>query len=66
MDIDSVFEAGQAYVMLSRIQCLDQLYIVNKLKPTKLKAAPSALEELKRLETISFTKYMRSKIIFRT
>ena len=56
MDIDSVFEAGQAYVMLSRIQCIEQLYIVNKLNPTKLKASASALEELKRLEKISFNK----------
>ena len=39
MDIDSVFEAGQAYVMLTRIQCSDQLFIVNKLNPTKLKAS---------------------------
>merc|ERR1711911_366769 len=29
MDIDSVFEAAQAYVMLSRVQSLDQVYIVN-------------------------------------
>merc|ERR1712155_478854 len=36
MDIDSVFESGQAYVMLSRIQCSEQLYIVNKLNPAKL------------------------------
>ena len=56
MDIDSVFEAGQAYVMLSRIQCIEQLYIVNKLNPTKLKASAIALEELKRLEKISFNK----------
>ena len=56
MHIDSVFEAGQAYVMLSRIQCIDQLYIVDKLSPTKLKYSAAALEELKRLEAMSFNK----------
>ena len=56
MDINSVFEAGQAYVMLSRIQCIDQLFIVNKLNPSKLKASASALEELKRLEAVSFNR----------
>ena len=56
MDIDSVFEAGQAYVMLSRIQSIDQLFIVNKLNPSKLKSSASALEELKRLEAISFNR----------
>ena len=56
MDINSVFEAGQAYVMLSRIQCIDQLFIVDKLSPTKLKSSNAALEELRRLESISFNR----------
>ena len=56
MDINSVFEAGQAYVMLSRIQVIDQLIIVDKLNTTKLKCSQAALEELRRLEAISFNK----------
>ena len=56
MDINSVFEPGQAYVMLSRIQCIDQLFIVDELNPTKLKSSNAALEELRRLDAISFNK----------
>ena len=56
MDINSVFEPGQAYVMLSRIQSIDQLFIVNQLNPSKLKSSNAALEELRRLETISFNR----------
>ena len=56
IDINSVFEAGQAYVMLSRIQCIDQLYIVKKMNSEKIKASSVALEELKRLEKISFNR----------
>ena len=56
MDLNSVFEAGQAYVMLSRVQCLDQLYIVGELKEEKIRASLAALSELKRLQQISFNK----------
>ena len=28
-DLDSVFAAGQAYVILGRIQNIDQLYLIN-------------------------------------
>ena len=56
MDLNSVFEAGQAYVMLSRIQCIEQLVIVDKLDTKKLKSSPAALEELRRLESRSFNR----------
>ena len=56
MDLDSVFEAGQAYVILSRVQCIDQLYIVGELKEEKIRASPAALSELRRLEKISFNR----------
>ena len=56
MDLESVFEPAQAYVMLSRVQCLEQLFIVDKLSEKRLNAAPEALKELKRLEKISFNK----------
>ena len=50
MDIDSVFEAAQAYVMLSRVQSLSQVYIANDLDAKKLMFAEKALEELTRLQ----------------
>ena len=53
MDINSTFEAAQSYVMLSRIQRLDQLYILNALHPSKLRISRIALTELERLESIS-------------
>ena len=56
LDLNSVFEAGQAYVMLSRVQCVDQLFIVGEFKEEKIKASPAALDELKRLQNISFNK----------
>ena len=54
MDLSSVFEPGQAYVMLSRVQCIEQLYIVGELNEEKIRASPAALSELKRLKRISF------------
>ena len=56
MDLNSVFEHGQAYVMLSRVQCIDQLFIFGEFKEEKIKASPAALDELKRLQNISFNK----------
>ena len=56
MDLQTVFEPAQAYVMLSRIQCLEQLIIVDKLVETKIKTYESAIEELRRLEKISLNR----------
>ena len=56
MDLNSVFEPGQAYVMLSRVQCIDQLFIVGEFKEEKIRASLAALSELKRLQEISFNK----------
>merc|ERR1711911_347224 len=50
MDISSVFEAAQAYVMLSRVQSLDQVYIANDMNAKKIMFAEKALEELTRLQ----------------
>ena len=53
MDIRSVFEGAQAYVMLSRIKELSQLYILEELSEKKLYPIQKALEEIKRLEKVS-------------
>ena len=50
MDIGSVFEAAQAYVMLSRVQSIDQVYIANNIDEKKLMFAEKALDELNRLQ----------------
>ena len=36
IDVTSVFQPGMAYVMFSRVQSLDQLYIVNAMDPEKI------------------------------
>ena len=56
MDLSSVFQPAQAYVMLSRIQCLEQLIIVGELDEGKIRASEAALNELKRLEKISLNR----------
>ena len=53
MDLNSTFEAAQSYVMLSRIQKIDQLFIYENFDTEKIKISPIALRELKRLKSIS-------------
>ena len=49
-DIDSIFEEAQGYdVMLSRVQELKQVYILNKFNPKKLYPSQKALRELERM-----------------
>ena len=59
MDISSCFTAGQAYVMLSRVQCMDQVFIVDELKENMIKMSNDALNELQRLEDISINRKPR-------
>lgn len=54
MDIDSTFEPAMCYVMLSRVQQLEQVLILNKFDWKKIKNFPQALSELNRLKSISF------------
>ena len=53
IDLRSVFEGAQAYVMLSRIKELEQLYILEELPENKIYPIQKALEEIKRLEEVS-------------
>ena len=53
MDLRTVFQAAMAYVMLSRIQHISQLFILECVPEHKLYACPKALEELQRLNSIS-------------
>ena len=55
-DIRSVFEAAQAYVMLSRAQELDQLYILEELPEQKIYANTIAQDEIERLIKVSINK----------
>ena len=53
IDLGSVFEVAQAYVMQSRVECLEQLYILNKLPEEKIYANHKALGEIERLIEVS-------------
>ena len=56
MDIKTVWEPAQAYVMLSRVQSIEQLFIVGEFKPEKIYTKKAAEDELKRLENISINR----------
>ena len=50
IDLKSVREAAQAYVMLSRVQALSQIFILESVRPEKITSSMSAKEELERME----------------
>ena len=52
-DISSVFEEAQGYVMLSRVQELNQVHIIKQFDPKKIYPSRKALYELKRMNKIS-------------
>ena len=54
LDLNSVFEDAQAHVMLSRVQCLDQVYIRKSLDESKIRTSQIGLTELDRLKRISY------------
>ena len=53
IDINSTFEPAQCYVALSRIQQMDQLFILSGFDKKKIKVFQHALNELRRLKSIS-------------
>merc|ERR1712082_295515 len=53
LDLESIFEDAQAHVMLSRVQQMDQVFIVDKFSESKIRTSKIALEEKRRLENIS-------------
>ena len=53
IDLTSVREAAQAYVMMSRVQTISQLFILNQLPREKIYPSPIAMEELKRLQAVA-------------
>ena len=53
LDLNSIFEDAQAHVMLSRVQQLEQVFILNKLEKSKIRTSHIGLKELQRLKAIS-------------
>ena len=56
VDLKSVFEGAQAYVMLSRMKELEQVYILDELPQDKIYPIRKAQEEIERLEEVSMNK----------
>ena len=64
VDLCSVREAAQAYVILSRVQTLAQLFILESVAPDKITASAIAMEELDRMNRKAINNIeMRSKTI---
>ena len=53
VDLRSVRESAQAYVILSRVQAISQLFILESVSEEKITAAVTALNELKRMEEVA-------------
>ena len=49
LDLASIFDDSQGYVMLSRMENLDQVYILASTNEEKLKPSPKALAELEKM-----------------
>ena len=59
VDLRSVREAAQAYVILSRVQALSQLFILESVCPDKITASAMAMEELDRMNKEAINKIQR-------
>ena len=53
IDLVTWIQPAMAYVMLSRVQTLSQLYIVGSVPEKNIKPWPSALEELERMNSVA-------------
>lgn len=56
-DLETWLQPAMAYVMLSRIQSLNQLFIVGSVPEAKIRPWPTAIMEKERLDTIDMTKH---------
>ena len=64
IDLRTVREAAQAYVMLSRVQALSQLVILEDVCPKKIYASEIALQELDRMKSLSMNNQLtRTKLV---
>ena len=53
VDVGSSHQPGMVYVMLSRVQSLDQLHIINAFDPSKITVNEKVLTEAARMWKIS-------------
>ena len=55
-DLITIFEEAQGYVMLSRVQELNQIFIIEDFDPQKIYPSRKAIEEVLRMDRISINK----------
>ena len=63
LDLKCWLEPAMIYVMLSRVQCLNQLYILESLPDKKMNPFPEAVEELERLVLLDINKPKKFNIL---
>ena len=56
VDLMSVFQAAMAYVMLSRVESIEQLYILETFDESKIYANQQAIKEFERMNSMSVNK----------
>ena len=64
VDLRTVMQAAQAYVMLSRVQSISQLIILVAVSSKKLYASPIAMQELDRMRRLALNNnHLRKSIV---
>ena len=63
IDLRTVIEAAQAYVMLSRVQTLSQLFILEDVSAKKIYASSIALEELNKMDVMAINNRRSRKFV---
>ena len=64
VDLRKVKEAAQAYVILSRVQALCQLFILDRVCANTIRANPKAMEELNRMKGVALNLKENSRPAF--
>jgi hypothetical protein len=52
VDLRSVFQPAMAYVMLKRVESIDQLYILEEFDESKIYANHQAIQELHKMNNL--------------
>ena len=53
-DVLNIFDEAQGYVMLSRVQEMEQVYLIDGFDPDKIYPSKKALNELERMNSVSW------------
>ena len=62
MDLGETFTASQAYVMLSRIEDINQLVIMDRIKEKSIRINPEALTYILKVDKLAESVFLLPKI----